>query len=623
MSLSQGFTLDELRVNPREGGVTGPGGTQQLDPKVMAVLVVLAEHAGHVVPRDVLMSRIWPNTIVTEDALTRCLHEVRRHLALAGGGEEYRAMIETLPKRGYRLNGTVVPLAGAETTPRRRSVRWIIGSVALLAIALVALLVLRPFSPRPAATRPSIAVLPFADLSESQDQQYFGDGLAEEILDSLGQSAGLRVIARTSSFSFRDKDVDIADIARKLDVSHVLEGSVRRSGNDLRVTAQLIATHDSSHVWSTTFERELGDVFAIQGEIAEAIATALKVTLDRDPSLARMHPNLDAFVLVKQGEERYYRRSPGDLDQAIELFEEAVRMDPSYARAWATLAGAYALKAWESNLPSGLLRAKQGNAALQAVAVDPRLAIAHARLAQYYGEAGEAELAERHFGLAQQLDPDELLVLTHLAAKAVDSGDLGTAIALYKRGLVRDPMNALLRQNLGVYQVADGRFDEALATIETLAEINPDLAPNVLIEIPRILTLQARYDDAAAAATRVPPGKYRDQAVALLHVAPEHRGEADAALERLEDHVPAAPQDTPENTIMDAVRLAEIYAFRNERDRAFATLDARLEALRHEGDHATYSWYLRHEARVAPFLKPLHADPRWAKFLDSPDGVSS
>ncbi len=614
-----GFRIGALHVNPQEGEVTGPGGTQRLDPKVMGVLVMLAERAGHVIPREELLGRLWPNVVVSDDALTRCLYELRRQLSLAGASDEYRAMVETLPKRGYRLNGTVASPgeAAPATAPAaaRSTAAWVAGAVALVAVAIVSVLVWRPFSPPADEPRLSIAVLPFVDMSETLDQQYLGDGLAEEILDKLNQSTELRVIARTSSFWFRDKDVDIAEIARKLDVSHVLEGSVRRSGDELRVTAQLISAQDSSHVWSTTFERKLGDLFAIQDEIAQAIASALKVTLARDPSQPGSRPNLEAFDLVKQGEEHYYRRSPGDLDRAIALFEQAVKIDPSYARAWATLAGAYSLKAWEKDPPSELLRARQGDAALRAVAIDPQLAIAHARLGQYYGDAGRSELADRHFELARQLDPEEPLVLTSLAADAVDAGALADATALYKRVLLRDPMNSLFRQNLGVYQMAEGQLDEALATFHTLADINPDLVADVEIEIPRVLILMSRYEDAAAAVQGLPPGKYRDQAMALLHVEPRHRAAANAALERLEAHVPAPPQDTREEKIMDSVRLAEIYAFRGETDKAFATLTAKLDGLREQANPAVFIWYLRHESRVAPFLKPLHADPRWAAFL--------
>ena len=387
--LAAGFLLGPLRIEPKTGEATGLAGSEKLDPKVMDVLVVLAEHAGQVVPREVMLSRLWQGVVVSDEALSRCIYELRRQLSLAGGSEEFRNLIETLPKRGYRLNAEVrrlEPTPGS-STPAARSWRWGAWVVAAAAAALAAALATGVFPG--GQPRTSIAVLPFADMSETQDQAYLGDGFAEEILDKLNQSKDLRVIARTSSFTFRGKDADIAEIARRLQVTHVLEGSVRRLGSDLRVTAQLISTADSSHVWSTTFDRKLGDLFAIQDEIAAAVASALNTTLALDSSSAATSPKLTAYDLVKQGEYVYHRRAPGDVERSLELFEQAARIDPGYARAWANLAGSYSMLAWSVDPPSALLRAKQGNAALRAVELDASFALAHARLGQYYNESGD------------------------------------------------------------------------------------------------------------------------------------------------------------------------------------------------------------------------------------------
>ena len=618
-----GFRIGAFQVNPQEGEVTGPGGVQRLDPKVMGVLVMLAERAGHVVPREELLGRLWPDVVVSDDALTRCLYELRRQLALAGGNDDYRAMVETLPKRGYRLNGAVAPLAAPSSPPGSRrigsTVAWVAGTVALVGVALVAAFLWRPFTPqRNAAPQYSIAVLPFLDMSETQDQQYFADGLAEEILDRLSQSQNLRVIARTSSFWFRGKEADVAEIARKLDVTHVLEGSVRRSGDLLRVTAQLIATSDSAHLWSTTFEREIGDVFAIQDEIAAGVATALKSTLGHGAEGAASRPELAAYDLVKQGEYHYNRRAPGDISRSVELFRKAVQADPRYARAWAALAGAYAIQAWEVDPPSPVLRARQGEAALRAVELEPSLALAHARLGKYYWDSGDNEGGRRHLELAQQLGPSDPLVLSILAGNALANGDLSKAVDLQSSALVHDPMNAVIRQNLGIYLLAAGRLDEALAAFRTALEMHTGMNPDAEIEIARILVLQGRFDEAGLAAQRLPAGKYRDQALAVLAKAPSHRPEADAALARLEAYVPTPAMNTPAHTTMDAVRLAEAYVSRGWNDKAFATLTDQRDALAKTGESAAYIWDLRKESRLSAFLKPLHADPRWTAFLGEP-----
>jgi TolB-like protein/DNA-binding winged helix-turn-helix (wHTH) protein/Tfp pilus assembly protein PilF len=612
------FRIGELRVDPQGGEISGPGGQAALDPKVMGVLVMLAEHAGHVVAREDLLARLWPDVVVTDDALSRCIYELRRQLGTVGASEEFRALIETLPKRGYRLNAEVTPIAArpADSPAGRRGTRVAAWAVVAAAIAVAIVLVARLVTFD--GPRASVAVLPFADLSETQDQAYLADGVAEEILDKLNQSTDLRVIARTSSFTFRGKSADIAEIARKLDVTHVLEGSVRRAGDDLRVTAQLIATSDSSHVWSTTFERKLGDLFAIQDEIAVAVASALQASLELDRSGSAPSPKLAAYELVKQAEYAYQRRAPGDVQHSVELLEQALEIDPSYARAWANLAGAYSLQAWSADPPSEVLRAKQGNAAIRAVELDPSLALGHARLAQYYWEANEPDMARQHFDRAHALDPGDPLVLGYISADAIDTGDFDAAIKHQRAGLLRDPLNSVARQNLGVVLMAAGRLDEALSNYRTLLELNPDVGPNVEVEISRILALQGRADEAAAAAMRLPPGEFRDHAMALLHGSSPHRKEADAALRRFADHVSGDSARLPDHAVMDSVRLAETYAFLGSNDEAFATLTTRLEELEKHPEAAAHTWYLRHECRVAPFLKPLHADPRWSAFMAEP-----
>ncbi len=204
--VESGFRLGELTVDPKAGEVAGPGGTEKLDPKVMDVLVMLAEHAGQVVPREELLAQLWPNVVVTDEVLSRCIYDLRRQLSLAAGSDDLRTLIETLPKRGYRLNADVTPIG---PRARRRSASGPLletcrGSSLVVAVARGALDSRgRSEHARPTASTP-IAVLPFDDMSEAQDQAYLADGFAEEILDRLNQSTDLRVIARTSSFSLRD-----------------------------------------------------------------------------------------------------------------------------------------------------------------------------------------------------------------------------------------------------------------------------------------------------------------------------------------------------------------------------------------------------------------------------------
>jgi TolB-like protein len=313
----------------------------------------MAKRAGQVVTRDELLTALWPGVVVGDDALTRCFYELRRELSLAGGSDEFKALIETLPKRGYRLNGEILPVSPPRPAPPvyRRATTWLATALIAALIALVAYQVLRssPESPKlPGATPYSIAVLPFDDLSPDQDQAHFSDGVSEEIINRLSQSRALRVISRRSSFSFRGEDIGIPEIARKLNVTHVLEGSVRKSGNRVRMTARLVEAASNSQVWSKSYDLELTDLFAVQDEVADGVATALNTTLAGHQEHV---PNIEAHNLFLQGELFYNRRAPGDIERAAKYYQEALKSDPSYARAWASLAGAYSLLAYEGNMP--------------------------------------------------------------------------------------------------------------------------------------------------------------------------------------------------------------------------------------------------------------------------------
>lgn len=615
-TLEQGFQLGALRIDPRSGEVSGPGGREMLDPKVMSVLLMLSRHAGQVVLREDLMARLWPNVIVTEEVLSRCIYELRRQLARAGGSERYKEMIETLPKRGYQLTGDITP--NPSQLVSRPKWQLLAAAFAAGAVILVAILAIRRAGEVPAepaqspavAAANSIAVLPFVDMSPDKDQGYLSDGISEEILNRLAQSKNLRVIARTSSFSYRNRPLDIAEIARQLNVTHVLEGSVRKSGEQVRITAQLIAASDSSHVWSDTYERGLGDLFAVQDEVANSVATALSVTLSGGTPRLGDSASIDAYEKFLQGEFFYHRRAPGDYARSARYYEEAVAIDPRYARAWAALAGAYSMLARETDPPRQEFQSKEGQAARKAFELEPNLAEANFRLARYYGEIRNHEKAEEYHRKAEALDPDGWFVLVHTIERAITSGDLATAIAVQRRLVARNPLATGERNDLGVFLLADGQLDEALSQFRKVQEIHPETDPHVGIDIVHILVLQRRFDEAQSEITHVPEGNMRDQALALLYAATGRQAEADAALRRLTNRP---------GEIMDTIRIAEVYAYRGMREEAFDVLQDRKAAFERDKDRGSgYVWYLMFEARLSPFLKELHADPRWTSLMADP-----
>ncbi|MGH8250203.1 MAG: tetratricopeptide repeat protein [Steroidobacteraceae bacterium] len=602
--LEKGFQLGEFRIDPRAGEVTGPGGAEKLDPKVMDVLVALAEHAGQVVLREDLLSRLWPNAVVTDDALSRCIYELRRQLSQAGGDESFKAMLETVPKRGYRLNAEITPLPAAAAAPRQPGRKW--AAVAVAGAILAAAGLWFTLGPRAAA---SIAVLPFVDMSSGQDQGYFSDGVSEEILNLLNKAPDLTVSARTSSFAFRQQAISIPEIAEKLGVTHVLEGSVRRSGDRIRITARLVEASSNSQQWSETFDRAAGDLFAVQDEIAASVATALRTTLEGAAPRGPTPESAAARDLFYRGQYFYNRRAPGDIERAAKHYHEALEIEPAYAQAWASLAGAYSLLAYQGAIPRDVALAKQGEAARKAVELDPNLAMGYARLSQYHWDIGDPGTGYKIWDKARALDPDDPLVLNFSAGLAMRDGDASLAIKYQRRLLAQDPISAGPRANLGTYLQAAGKLEEAKNEFRKALELNPDLGPGVDLAVARILVLQGRFDEARAAIARLPEAGLRDHGNALLTHAEGRRAEADAALERLVE----------QSTMTPDIRLAEVYAFHGQNEEAFEALQGLQDAI--EWNHPSivsqiWSWQV--ELWVSPFLKSLHGDLRWQGLVDEP-----
>jgi TolB-like protein/DNA-binding winged helix-turn-helix (wHTH) protein/Tfp pilus assembly protein PilF len=609
-ALESGFRLDQVTVEPTTGLVAGPAGREKLDPKVMDVLVMLAQHAGHVVMREEMLTRLWPDSVVTDESLSRCIYELRRQLSLAGGDERYKAMLETVPKRGYRLNSPVQPLVpAAGESPARRS-RWLL-VVAAAAAAIVVATIAWFGQGMVSARENSVAVLPFDDLSIGQDQGHFSDGVSEEIIDRLNKSRDLRVIARKSSFSFRDQTLSIQQIAAQLGVTHVLEGSVRTSGSQLRITARLVEAGSNSQLWSRTYEREIGDLFAVQDEIAGEVASALNATL---AGSAERAPVLAAHNLFLQGQFFYERRGPGDVERSVGYYKQALKVDPAYAKAWAALAGAYSLLAYEGGMPRSEALEAQGEAARKAVDLDPHLATGHARLAQYYWDTGDRANSYRIFERAIALDPNDLLVLNFEAGLAMRNGEVDAAIRGYDQMVAREPRSASYRFNRGIYLQAADRFAEAEAELLRAKELNTEFGWELDLAIARILIVQKRLDEARALIEGLPEGEPLDNGLALLYAAEGRTAEADEVLAHL----------AAESTSAVDVRLAEVYAFRGMTEEAFNTLQGLLEAIeRDEPANASQIWSWQVELRVSPFLKSLHGDPRWDALLYEPGTVRS
>lgn len=616
----------ELDAQRRVLSARASGEPVDITGRVLEALVYLVERAGQLVEKKALIEALWPHVVVEDGSLTQTIHTLRRVLGETAGEHRY---IATVPGRGYRFVAEVrvrgeaavagvVPAAPAETAAPARRRSWVLPTVAALLVLLAvgAVTVWRSRGPvietPVATTKPSIAVLPFVDMSAEQDQLHFAEGLSEEILNMLARSDNLRVIARTSSFSFRNQNADIPTIAKRLAVTHVLEGSVRKSGDRIRVTAQLIDTSTSAHLWSDTFDRDLKDIFGVQSEIASAVAQALHVTLSTTTARRAETNSPQAYEHYLQGRLLFYRRSATDMLQAESHFEKAIAIDPEYGRAWAALAGVYLVNMYERSASPPVLE-KWRVAVERAVKFAPDLAESHVRAAQYYLNAGDRGKMEEHLDRARQIDPHDPLLIGRSLGFAIYYGRLDEAIRMQRGVVENDPLSATNRGNFGLILMAAGQYAEAESELGRSLELSPAAAFN-LPALADVLILQRRFDEALKVIARIPEGAAKEERLALAHFARGEVEEGNAMLARL-----IASARKPDANADAAAAVAEVYASRNDVDRAFEWLDtARARARKAPGPLAEV--VLVTDLQLVPYLASLRGDPRWRQMLVETDG---
>ena len=454
----------------------------------------------------------------------------------------------------------------------------------------------RSAAPTAAAAAPerSIAVLPFVDMSEQKDQEYFSDGISEELLNLLAKIPELQVTARTSSFSFKGKDVAIPEIAKTLRVAHVLEGSVRKSGEQVRITAQLIKADTGTHLWSQTYDRKLDDIFAIQDEIAADVVKQLEVTLlgaapkvrTTDPEAYALY--LQAVQLGRQADAEAYPTSDA-------LYRRVLAIDPSYAPAWAGLAeNLYR----EANL--GLRPFKEGyaqarEAVMKALAIDPNYAPAHARLG-YLAATGVNDLADaaQHLQRALALDPADLEVLRNSALLLGNLGRSDEALALAEALVHRDPVNVSALFSLGLQQQNAGRYDAAIASFRTVLSLSPGRG-GARFHVGVTLLLKADAQAALVEIEQETTEVWRMMGLPMAYHALGRKADSDAALAAL---IAKYERDWSYN-------VAYVYAFRGEADKAFEFLDKAVEY----GDGGLA------EIVKENLFDNIRSDPRWLPFL--------
>jgi TolB-like protein/Tfp pilus assembly protein PilF len=452
-------------------------------------------------------------------------------------------------------------------------------------------------SEAPITPAESIAVLPFADMSAEKNQEYMSDGMADEILNLLAQVPDLKVIARTSSFAFKGQNVEISEIAKKLSVGHVLEGSVRKSGNKLRITAQLIRTADSTHVWSESYDRSLDDIFAVQDEIANAIVQALQIkflggTLTRRAGGTQ---NLEAYQLYLRSSKARDQTTKSSLDASAEYAEQAIKLDPNYGLAWYALANTFSLQADNGFLPAtqGYERARE--LAKHALQISPDLAEAHAQLGHIYHiidwdwAAANAELQR-----ALAIDPTNRPALNTAGRLAYTLGRYDDAERQLRAAMVRDPLNPYPIWNLGNAYYLAGRFAESESTYRKLFALQPNFGWT-RPWLGKTLLAQGKSEAALAMVQQEVEERTRIFHLPIVLQAVGRKSEADEALKALTKHWGSLAE----------FYAAEFYAYRGDGDLAMQSLE---RAYAQKDPNLV-------EIVGEPLFKGMADDPRYMAFL--------
>jgi len=439
---SQFYEFGPFYVDASQRLLARDGTPVPLTPKVFDTLLHLVQRSGRVLGKDELMRAIWPDTAVEENNLNQNISILRRVL---GDGRSERRYIATVPGHGYQFVAEVKP-------SRERS---------------------HPLSPGDGA---SIAVLPFANLSADSSNQYFCDGLAEELINALAKLEQIRVVARTSAFSFKGKEADIREIGRKLKVSTVLEGSVRKSGNRLRITVQLINAVNGYHLWSERYDSEMQDIFDVQDEITLAIVGALKLKLlgkEKSAILKHHTGNPKAYLLYLKGQYYRWKTAPEEFRKCCDYFERAVNADPAFALGYFGLNSYYGYGSAWGVLPPDEGWPKAHAALTKALELDGTLPEAHLSLAAFLlvhdrNWAG----AEKEIKRVLALNP-KLAEIHHLYSfYFLTLGRFDDAITEGRRALESDPLSLIYGRSLGMCLYFSRRYDEAIAQYHETLELD-------------------------------------------------------------------------------------------------------------------------------------------------------
>lgn len=620
------FHLGPWLVQPRLNAIVLDGQSVRLEPKVMQVLVCLARGAGDVVEKEHLIRAVWPDTFVSDDALTRCISELRK--TFEDDARESR-VIQTIPKIGYRLvapikeaaRPVVTPPALAESkgdasvgpatapvaaaTPRSSAFGWIgVCAAILIVLAAATLWYHRHASPISGESISSIAVLPFTNGTSDPGIDYLSDGLAMSLSNGLAKTPNLKVISQASTSYYRGQRINPTLVGEQLGAQVLVTGRMVKKGENLVVDVELIQARDNSHLWGAEYEHPASEVLALEEELARDVIAHLRIRPSPSVAPPVMHhtTNNEAYELYLQGRYLWSRRTPEGIEKSIDYFQQSIAKDPQNALAYAGLADAYSLMSEYNSVPPREAFPKAKAAAMKALSLDGSLAEAHTSLAMAkraydWDDAG----AEAEFQRAIALDPNYAtahqwysLLLGAMGRKAEARSEAQKAVEL-------DPLSPIINSNLAKIDSHEKRFDDA----QKIARKLLDLDPHSTLTYATLEELHMEEGNCAAVLADI--GKVQEIA----------SGTADAFMMTSEGYarcgqkpkalaVAGQLEELSKKQYVSPFAMAYIYAGLGDKDRTLALLEKGLEVRDNGVLHAK-------DAAAFAFLR---SDPRFQKFLN-------
>jgi len=572
--------IGDLRVDPALDEICKDGKVTKLEPRAMRLLICLAQHPGEVLSVEQLLTEVWRDVIVSQDSVYQAVAGLRRIL---GDDPKAPVYIANVMRRGYRLIAPVapwselpdnsqqlapVPAPQVSPAPRRSPLRrWLLGSGILLAVGLGVELGRQAWKTQSAsvsiAAGKSVAVLPFLDLSEKHDEEYFADGMSEELIDVLAKVPDLRVPARTSSFYFKGKQATLADIAKALGVAHVLEGSVRKSGDTLRISAELIRVDTGYHEWSETFDRPVADVFRVQDEIASEVVRVLKISLLGIHRTPPPTANGAAYALYLKARALEMGGNPDDYVLAEKYMQQSLILDPTFPPAWAYLAQIIvADEGWSS--PDTYLQAcargrKAVNEALRlsAASFDGHRVLANVLYNCDWNWNG----AEAEYRRALELDPGNPDTLRQYATLAWSIGRPRQAMDLAQKAVHLDPLGSWNYNALALAQNQAGRIEDSILTWRKAIDLDPTVGLYIAL-LANAYLADGKPNEALATIETEPVDQQKQMNLPFIYEALGRKDDATRAIVSFETRYGA----------LDPLSLGQFYACRHDVDRAIGHL---------------------------------------------------